>query len=64
MRRIRILIRNLGLMLRHGRQWWYWTPAWQEAEREADENYRAGRFTTYSTVDAFIADLEGGELNG
>src|SRR5438874_2174149 len=28
-------------------QAWFWTPEWQAKEREADEDYAAGRYTTY-----------------
>ncbi len=38
-------------------QAWYWTPEWQEKERQADEDKAAGRFKEYSSMDDFIADL-------
>lgn len=41
-----------GLMLRPKKvitippdQAWYWTPAWQESERQADADKRAGRYS-------------------
>ena len=38
-------------------QWWFWTPEWQAKEREADEDYAAGRFTRYESDDEFRAAL-------
>lgn len=38
-------------------QAWYWTKEWQEAERKADEDIKAGRYTTYDSVDDLITDL-------
>ena len=44
-------------------QAWFWTPEWQEKEREADEDIAAGRVSRwYSDVKELIADLrEGGQ---
>jgi hypothetical protein len=39
-------------------QSWYWTPEWQAAEREADEDVRAGRVSRYARAEEFIASLE------
>lgn len=39
-------------------QAWYWTPEWQAAEREADEDIKAGRVTRYATAEEFLASLE------
>jgi antitoxin MazE len=39
-------------------QAWFWTERWQQMEREADEDYAAGRYKTYEDVESFIADLE------
>ncbi|MHB1627301.1 MAG: AbrB/MazE/SpoVT family DNA-binding domain-containing protein [Bacilli bacterium] len=30
-------------------QAWFWTESWQAAEKEAEEDYRAGRFQTIGT---------------
>lgn len=35
-----------------------YTPEWQAAEREADEDLAAGRYKDFETVDDLIADLE------
>lgn len=32
-------------------QAWYWTPAWQVSERQADADKRAGRYFPLSSVD-------------
>ena len=39
-------------------QSWFWSPAWQTAEREADEDIRLGRYEDFATMDDFIAALE------
>lgn len=46
------------LKLRHGRQWWYWTPEWQAGEREAEAEMAAGQYTTYTNAAAFLASLD------
>ena len=38
-------------------QAWFWTPVWQAAEREADEDIRAGRVETFATMDEFMNTL-------
>jgi hypothetical protein len=39
-------------------QAWYWTEEWQHKEREADEDIAAGRVTSYSSGDDFLAALK------
>jgi bifunctional DNA-binding transcriptional regulator/antitoxin component of YhaV-PrlF toxin-antitoxin module len=39
-------------------QVWFWTPEWQAKEREADEDYAAGRFTRYYSDEEFLAALK------
>ncbi len=47
---------------RHGTidpsQAWFWSERWQQMEREADEDYAAGRFKTYDDVESFLTDLD------
>lgn len=38
-------------------QAWFWTPEWQAKEREADEDFQAGRFQSFASVEDLIADL-------
>ena len=38
-------------------QAYFWTPAWQAAEREADEDIAAGRVHQFEDVDDAIAHL-------
>lgn len=38
-------------------QSWYWTPQWQAAEKEADEDIAAGRVQRYNNVDDAIKFL-------
>ena len=39
-------------------QAWYWSPKWQAAEREADQDLQAGRYDKFDSMDEMIADLE------
>jgi hypothetical protein len=39
-------------------QAYFWSPQWQEAEREADEDIKAGRVKTFSSVEELIEDLD------
>ena len=35
-------------------QSWFWTPAWQKAEREASDDIRKGRMRTFKTDEGFL----------
>ena len=39
-------------------QAYFWTKRWQEGEREADEDIKAGRVKTFDTVDELIKELD------
>jgi AbrB family looped-hinge helix DNA binding protein len=39
-------------------QSWYWSPKWQAAEREADQDLQAGRYDEFDSMEEMIADLE------
>ena len=39
-------------------QAWFWTPEWQEGEREADAELAQGSGVVYSSTDEFISHLE------
>jgi len=39
-------------------QAYFWTKEWQEAEKEASEDIKAGRVKTFDTVDELLADLD------
>ena len=39
-------------------QAYFWTKRWQDAEREADEDIKAGRVKTFDSVDELIKDLD------
>jgi hypothetical protein len=39
-------------------QEWFWSPTWQDAEREVEEQLAAGQYETFATVEEFIASLE------
>jgi AbrB family looped-hinge helix DNA binding protein len=39
-------------------QAYFWTRKWQEAEKEADEDIKAGRVKTFDSVEELIKDLE------
>jgi len=38
-------------------QAYFWTKAWQEAEREASEDIKAGRVKAFDTVEELFEDL-------
>ncbi len=38
-------------------QAYFWTKEWQEAEREASEDIKAGRGKTFDTVEELVKDL-------
>jgi AbrB family looped-hinge helix DNA binding protein len=39
-------------------QAYFWTKRWQDAEREADEDIKAGRVKTFTSVDELIKELD------
>ncbi|MDY7018686.1 MAG: AbrB/MazE/SpoVT family DNA-binding domain-containing protein [Chloroflexota bacterium] len=39
-------------------QAYFWTKRWQEGEREADEDIRAGRVRNFDSVEELVEDLE------
>lgn len=39
-------------------QAWFWTPTWQEGEREADSDRAAGRGETFDSGVAFVRGLQ------
>jgi len=39
-------------------QAYFWTRRWQEGEKAADEDIKAGRVKTFDSVDELIKDLE------
>jgi AbrB family looped-hinge helix DNA binding protein len=38
-------------------QAWFWTPGWQQGEREADADLAAGRAETFTSGDEFLGAL-------
>ena len=38
-------------------QAYFWTKEWQEAEREASEDIKAGRVKTFDTAEELVKDL-------
>jgi antitoxin PrlF len=42
-------------------QAYFWTNRWQEGERQAEEDIRAGRVQKFEHVDDLVADLESGK---
>ena len=42
-------------------QTWFWTKEWQAAEREAENDLRAGQMKEFDTLDDLIADLDADE---
>ncbi len=39
-------------------QAWFWTENWQRMEREADQEYAAGRYRVHDSTEEFLAALE------
>lgn len=39
-------------------QAWFWTDKWQQMEREADEDIKAGRVKRSENVDDFLRELD------
>jgi bifunctional DNA-binding transcriptional regulator/antitoxin component of YhaV-PrlF toxin-antitoxin module len=39
-------------------QAYFWTKRWQEGEREADRDIKAGRVRTFDSVEELIKDLD------
>jgi len=37
---------------------WYWSPEWQAWESEADEDWEAGRYEVFDSLDGFIDSLD------
>ena len=50
-----ILIRPMKLI--DASQAWFWTPEWQEGERQADADIAAGRVERFESDEEFIAAL-------
>lgn len=48
-----------GLKRIRSDQAWFWTPQWQAGEREAAQDIKAGRVTSYPDNESFLASLEG-----
>jgi antitoxin PrlF len=40
-------------------QTWFWAQEWQQGEREASADIKAGRVTTSGSSEAFLESLEG-----
>jgi hypothetical protein len=38
-------------------QEWFWSTAWQQAEKEVEADLAAGRHETFDTMEEFLADL-------
>ena len=45
-------------LLTAAEQAYFWTPEWQEKEREADADLADGRFETFDSVDAMLDFLD------
>ena len=40
-------------------QAWFWTPEWQEKEREADIELATGQYTDFDQLEEVLKDLRG-----
>ena len=52
---------HFELTERLAEQAYFWTPEWQQAEHEADEDIRTGRIKRFFTAEELIADLDSPE---
>lgn len=43
--------------LSNKRDAWYWSKEWQEKEREADEDLKAGKYKDFGSIEDLIKDL-------
>ena len=60
---VEVVVVEEGILLRPQKvidatQAWFWTPEWQEKEREADEDIAAGRVERFESDEEFLAALE------
>jgi AbrB family looped-hinge helix DNA binding protein len=40
-------------------QEWYWTPGWQEKEKEADQELTTGKYKDFDKLEELLKDLHG-----
>lgn len=45
-------------------QAWFWTPEWQEKEREADRDMKEGRYEDFENAEDLLKDFYGDEEVG
>lgn len=38
-------------------QWWFWTPEWQEGERQVNCELASGQYEEFETMDDFLKSL-------
>ena len=60
---VEIEMTDEGILLRPKKlidasQAWFWTQAWQDGEREASADIKAGRVTTSGSTAAFLESLD------
>jgi len=51
-------IRLVPQLLVERSQAYFWTERWQEGEREADEDLRAGRYKDFDDIESLLEELE------
>ncbi|MEW6405030.1 MAG: AbrB/MazE/SpoVT family DNA-binding domain-containing protein [Chloroflexota bacterium] len=51
-------IRLVPQVLVERSQAYFWTERWQEGEREADEDLRAGRYKDFDDIESLLEELE------
>ena len=39
-------------------QAWFWTPEWQEKEKQADKDLASGRFRNFDSLEDLLKDLQ------
>lgn len=43
-------------------QSWFWSPGWQQMEREADEDIAAGRAERFDNLEDFFSDFDAADV--
>jgi hypothetical protein len=57
--RVEVNDRQTATPMADPEQRWFWTPAWQARERQADEDFAAGRSRVFESEEDFLSYLDG-----
>ena len=54
---VEVTRKNRSIVITPSEDVWFWSKEWQEKEREADEDIKAGRVKRFKNVEDLIKDL-------